>query len=167
MFQTAPSLLKAGDAQGDQRLESGRAASLDALQAHHGAAQRSFEEALAAQMRVDEDNIQLVADGIDQLARMLVTEADRQRAEIGPVYEQYAGIAEETRTGLRARAEELRARLSEASRVSDAGVRALEGLVREQTARRKAAFRAMRQEFQRSMDDVASQFRVEREERER
>lgn len=61
----------------DKMTESGRAASLDALQARHGASQRSFEEALAAQAKIDADNIQLVADGIDQLARMLVTEADR------------------------------------------------------------------------------------------
>lgn len=87
MFQTAPSLQRVEDAKNDRMAESGRAESLDALQARHGAAQRNFEEALVAQARVDTDNIQLVADGIDQLARMLVTETDRQRAEVGPVYE--------------------------------------------------------------------------------
>ena len=132
----------------------------------HGAAQQSFEEALAAQARVDADNIQLVADGVDQLARMLVTEADRQRAEIGPVYEQYAGMAEELRTGLRARAEELRARILQNVQVSGAGAAALAEILRAQSARRRAAFRAMRQEFQRTMDDVSSQFRLERAERE-
>lgn len=76
-------------------------------------------------------------------------------------------MAEEVRTRLRARAEELRAKLLQNVQLSAQGASALAEIVRSESARRKAAFRAMRQEFQRTMDDVASQFRIEREERER
>ncbi|CAL6035880.1 Beta-giardin [Hexamita inflata] len=161
MFEAAKSLASVAEF-----MQNNPDASLLGIQQKHQKSNQDFVLDLKEQQQMDKNNMQLVSDGIDFLARLLVTERENQKGELDPLREELQIMAEELRSSLLQKIDVVKQSTQLQIAKVNENIDVFENALNAQIALRKANFKAMKQEFQKSKDDLDHQIIIEQQERE-